>query len=377
MNAPLALAIAVTSREQADTAILADPSDKQADHFFASFSNPAAMALLMASYGKQAKEESHNSKIVATSSKKAGKKPAKLAKPKEEKPDEMAPVIDPYCPIKGTITAGDFLIACRRAGMVEVTSEETGEVRMVLDPVAKRWHERQAVSGFVGLTGEPHGTQLDRAQLEADRLLRGGTAIGAGSGDIADIRHFVRNPASFAAAHSVEGFVSGLPNGIKKLLGDLYARERIAVEQVALFESLRQMLLVNDLLGYEERLCAEFPVGHKAEEVFSEEGQVIGYRKVEVRDIVHTALLAVNGEDRFNLLDDLLAIADSLLDCIQEDINSLDGNAFSASQIAKVHSLLIGRAVPSLESCFLLLAAAREHAPTSWDAVETQALAAG
>lgn len=162
-------------------------------------------------------------------------------------------------PAAGSIDAPTFLSTLRVAGKrvavyeSDYTDNETGETFaagsprlndkgapiMVHDAKIQIADERAAIAAFVGWhMGEPHGTQLDSARRTAHAHLSKAARLEAG-GKVDGFGY--RSPEAHEAKWSAPAWVKGLPAPIAKLVAHLGGRERMAVEDLALFGKLREL----------------------------------------------------------------------------------------------------------------------------------------
>lgn len=244
---------------------------------------------------------------------------------------------EPVAPIKWVIgddltlhaqtadVAGYFLTALCRAGLVKVTNDR-GVTVEVYDPIKGRADQKFAVALFAGWTDEPHGTQLDRAVLHARFLC-------TEQGNVWAEDMGYRSPIRRHAAWSVEGYIAGMPNALRKILADVAGRERTATEEYITMTRLVECQ--SDPIEFEKRLLTL------------------------AEDEPNLAAMIRNPpapfETRAHLLDTLETLADARLDELQHDLAALYSGDLSADAIERAHAALVGRGAPTFEEGIVLM----------------------
>lgn len=236
-------------------------------------------------------------------------------------------------PATGKLSAVDFLTALRESGMVPTKDANdaerfsaTGEVLKHYDSAKARADEKEALIGFIGWTNEAHGTQLDRATLHARflRLPTGGISLPHRSWEARQAK----------ASISAEGFVAGLPRFAEKMLMDLGARERVAVEDLATSSALLDCL------------------GKPATETSAEESpNPIRFERILVKmaqedDRLAKVIRATVPAEVPGLLMMMVATAEGALAQIRADIDGID--PFSVASVEHCHKVLHSRGQPLL-----------------------------
>lgn len=234
----------------------------------------------------------------------------------------------------GSLTATSFLVALREAGLRPIldeageprVSEVTGEVLMHCDPSAEREDQKLALIGFAGWTNEAHGTQLDRAVNHARFSLLPKRGI--------SLPHRSWEKRQAKASISAAGFVSGLPHFAEKMLQDLAARERLAVEELATASALV------DCLG---KPATETSAPIDADPVRFE--RMLTKMTQDDEQLV----AAIRGTKNLpKLLNMMVVCAEGALVQIREDIDSLDGSNLTVEAIDRCHRVLAARGAPLL-----------------------------
>lgn len=279
---------------------------------------------VMAAYAKPSpKSEEKSSRTTAVNTAASAlitpKAPKGSKGPKAQK-EEKAPPIVQLAP-KGDLSAKGFITALRTAGIRQATDLD-GNLRymsngcplMVCDPIAQRADEQTAVTGFIGWTSEPHGTQLDRATLRSryDLAIKPIRALGQ------EIRMY-RDAGKHTASWSVSGFVAGLPNATAKLLQDLGARERLAVEELSAAHHLLVALAEKDAKRFETVLT-----------------------RVEKDDPIFAQVVRSHA-DQWTFLSFVETLAQARLEAIRADIDSLDGENLSPERVEAAHQAMLNR----------------------------------
>jgi hypothetical protein len=267
--------------------------------------DPAVLALLNDAYATPVpKSETREEKA---------SKPRPIKAPKGEKSEKIV-AVKQVIPVPAVQDHVLFLTYLRSAGVREVTDEVTGQIKTIHDPSEERKDQAYCVALYMGWTSEPHGTQLDRAVLHARFSLspKSGT-------------YTHRSPEMHSARWSVAGFVAGLPNATQKILGDLGARERVAVEEVATMSALYDAA-GTDAAGFERRL---------------------------LRLAKEEPNLAALIRQRPELLVTMLTVAEARLAEVRMDLDALDD--FSPAAIERAHACLLARGMPSFEEAIVLL----------------------
>lgn len=301
-------------------------------------SDPAALALLTASYAKPSSPigpisvtktaTTVGSKLITPAERKGakGKKSAKS----EEKTTRC--VIVNY-PKTGKLDAAGFLAGLRTAGKRparydvdgadpltgecwkagDVRFNAKGEPIMVWDAAEQKLDEKACMIAFCGYSsGEAHGEQLDRARRDARSRLDIEARHAAG---IFPSEHGHRSPAAYAERNEdTVGFVKGLPNPIRALGLDLCQREVIAAEELDLFGDLRELARNREHEKFSAHLLGNFPYTRGIEQhtkvvarpIVDEQGDKVkvgrklvrenrledaGYRVIEVPSVVVAPLL--------------------------------------------------------------------------------------
>lgn len=344
--------------------------------------DPAALALATAAYGRPAalqptivtvKANVDASALITPRAPKTGTRVAK-GSPAPRLGDKP---ISATCalPSKGTLGAADFLALLRVAGKRQASDETTvvddvtGEVKsvsvprvsesgtpiMIHDTIAQRLDERAAVSAFVGWDlSQPHGTQLDSAVRLAQGIMRKMARLAAGE-QAEQYTH--RDPAAHSAKWSVAGFVKGLPAPVTKMLADLVARERLAVNDEVTFANLRKFVQEGDRCGFDRLVTKEFPTTQGVKPILNEEGKEVGYEHVEVPNPIGAKIAATRTDlpQLMVLLASLEMLAHARLEAIRNDIAGLDSEAPTAAQIEAAHRAMLGRGASTIEEGIALL----------------------
>jgi len=128
--------------------------------------------------------------------------------------------------------------------------------------------------------------------------------------------------------------VAGRPNALAKLVSDLEGRERLAVSDKITFVNLREHVMKNELDAYTKRLAAEFPSTVALRETLNENGDVVGYEKVEIKNPIAASLhgLPWRSEKLINALASLQALAEARLEAIRADKTGVDVDVETAYQ---------------------------------------------
>lgn len=326
---------------------------------------------------------------------KKGEKSDKPAKePSERKmtvAEECAKVFPVDCMEPGTFEPEEFLRMLQDAGKrpardsegkLVYYTDETGAtkigadgepvVKMVIDSVAERADIRFAIAGYCGLTSEPQGVQLDRARREAKR---GHIFDSKGKplprGIEIDYAPF-RDPQAHADKWSVEAYVAGLPNHYLALLGDLEARERLAVDEVITFQNLLDSFGADPkstdprerarARKYAEIVRREFPDGaeaysemvpkldRKGSPVTDDNGAPVLVEKKMARRVDHPIAAALKTVQNVPaLLSGLLRIAHERTEVIRADLDALESN-LSPQSIAQAREIIMSRGAPVFET---------------------------
>lgn len=142
------------------------------------------------------------------------------AKPKKEKKAFKAPSDNGVKPIRmvpaplailGSLDAEGFILALRGAGKIHKANDK-GVMVAMHDPNKAVLDQKIAIAAYLGYDlNKAHGTQLDQARQKAQFTLR------PSKGDS-------------RVAHTVAGFVAGMPDSRAKQITDLQARIRVATE---------------------------------------------------------------------------------------------------------------------------------------------------
>lgn len=211
---------------------------------------------------------------------------------------------------------------------------------------------------------EAHGCQLDQARMLANTDIRrtlGGTVMHRDfhySGlrgetvtvtnvitrsGIAPAAHPWRSPESHAATWSAAGFVAGCPLPIRKILGDLYARERLATAEMITLGKLQELVVDGDKEGYEKLISAEYQSSKEMEIVYGADGITVeSYTTVQKEHPVVQALRRESGSSLLDGLAKLEAFAGARLAVIQKDIDGLNGKP-SADTVERVYAAMLTR----------------------------------
>jgi hypothetical protein len=249
-------------------------------------SDPAATALLMASYAKTPNPIGATSTTVTanvqgstliTPAERKGRKGRKAKS--ADKAEKAAPrAVNVNIPCTGGLDAAGILTALRVAGKrparyeIDTTDPITGEVHaagslrlnqkgepiMVWDSSEQKKDERASLIAFCGYaSGEPHGAQLDAARRDAHAKLN--IEARRDEGFPAPIRAHRSADAYAARQEGTTGFVKGMPNPIRALGLDLCQREVIAAEELDLFADLRAHVLAGEHVEFSAKLLGNFP----------------------------------------------------------------------------------------------------------------------
>lgn len=301
-------------------------------------------------------------------------------------------VKDCSLPKGGTFSPTEFLAALRVAGMRQAVDTVTGEFqfmrngepRMVCDDGCKRDDERSAIAGYLGYDmADLHGTQLDRCTMIARRAIQVEQEKLAGTHRVAEHPH--RSYLAHAAKWSMLGFVAGLPKPVEKLLMDLGARERLALEDVIMFSKLR------DLVGEPEtfalraedfakalnkaypdgQVCVTAPMVDEAGDPVMEKtgvmlpkvvnGEIVeepemrqatALRKQVSINPIKAKILSAQAESPA-ALEMLLAVLEAhssaRLEAIRADAAQIDSDTPTPAQILSAHEAMLKRGMPAFE----------------------------
>jgi hypothetical protein len=218
---------------------------------------------------------------------------------------------------------------------------------------------------------EAHGAQLDTARSLAQTDMRrtmGGTVTRrpfhytglhgepvtmtnvityAG---VVPAAHAWRSPESHSAQWSASGFVAGCPKPIRKILGDLCARERLAAAELLNFGKLQEFVLNDDQDSYDKLIAAEYPLSKEMEPIFAKDGITVeSFTVVQKENPVVIALKREKGSSLLDALSKLEAFAGARLAEIQKDIDGLDGKP-DTDTVERVYAAMLNRgSLPTLE----------------------------
>lgn len=257
-----------------------------------------------------------------------------------------------YLPTQNTLSAAAFLVAMRQVGkrpsvhIQDTTDPITGEVYaagsihlndkgapiLVHDDKMQIVDEQANIAAFCGYDlSVPHGTQLDNAHRLAHSALARTRRQESG---VKVIHTAHRSPEAHQAKWSAAGYVAGVPNALRKLVADLEGRERLAVSDVCTFTNLRAAVTGNEREAYDKLLTKEFPSTTALRETRNENGDVVGYEKVEVKNPIAASLdgLTWRGEKLINVLGSLQALAEARLEAIRADKTGVDVDASKAHE---------------------------------------------
>jgi len=279
------------------------------DSLFDLISDPAILAAINAAYSQTAPIQKHKATHVSV---------PKIKKEKEQKRKPSYDVTYIIPPPVGPQDHAAFLAALREAGYCEVISDITGLIQRVHDPIKERQDQRDAIALYQGWTDEALGTQLDRAVCHARfSLLPKGESYSH------------RSSEQHAAKWSVEGFVSGLPNAMNKVLADLAARERTCVEELSNMTVLAEAAST-DPITYERRLASL------------------------AKDDPGVAALI---KQRPELLPTLVKLAEARLAEVQADLDSMysEDGSVSVETIERAHRVLSERGMPTFQEAISML----------------------
>lgn len=287
--------------------------------------NPDLLARLADAYGKTeiplapivtSSPNVHGSAaLVSPAHRKAALKAKKLPE---------APIL-PELPQKGSIDALQFLALLRIAGM---RPSAANPKVMVRDDIAARQDQRSAIAAFIGFDWqEPLGTQLDRATDKATYLIKKAAQKPEEQSEV--FEH--RSPMAHVLKWSVAGFVAGLPNAISKLLGDLAARERLAVDEATMFSNMIDAI--------------------------DQQDSALFFKLVASLEKSNPTLVSALRQEKQvrRMLSQLHALSVVRLENIREDIAGLDGEHPTPEQIQRAHACMMKRGATSIEQDLVLL----------------------
>ncbi len=373
-----------------DTSISPLKSTKFAD-LSADELTAAVLKMVQEAYGKKPKASPIS--ITRTASMNGitmgAKKETKLSQKKREAAEQKAltqPKYEgPSCRPTGA-TAATFIAAMLIAGK---ESAPYNENLTILNTAKEKLDQKAAVTSFCGYETTcqvlTHAQQTDAARWLARFLVEQQALKDNGT-------HQISEPVHTAHASqlrwTVAGFVAGLPNATRKLLGDLHARERLAQDEVNLFGELvntcekRTGLLatvedtdwraekIEDLdLAFHNFLNRSYPITdgvdigenveksikmEKGKPVMDDAGKPViietivpTYTRVKRRDSVGAAIAnASDWDQKHTLLINLEGVAIERLESIRREIDDLEGSELSVVQIGRVHASMLQRGAP-------------------------------
>ena len=164
---------------------------------------------------KESKEKAPSKLAIRRAAEKAAKEAAKIP---SQKPMVIGGLsVGVVAPHPGTLDARSFLAARRAAFSAK------GTVQVPFLPSKSRDAQIVAIAAFRGYNPREHfGIQDFQARMEANRQLRNSSDQSS---------PLYREEKS--TARQVKGYVPGMPDNHGKMLRDLKARERLAVEEIA------------------------------------------------------------------------------------------------------------------------------------------------
>lgn len=214
--------------------------------------DPSVLAAYAKQYEKPIQGETITVRLISDKPAKPIKAPrepkvAKVKAPKGKTSTATAKV-DPTLPIVGTIDAVGFSMQIASAGKRLVEREVKG-IKLTLPSymgdIVRRDDEILAIAAFVGYDRrQPHGTQLDNARSRARFAICPELPIGYHRG----------------TRPTLDGFISGMPDGARKVVLDLLAREKFAADGIADQEAKAHLATETQARAEARALAASFAV---------------------------------------------------------------------------------------------------------------------
>jgi hypothetical protein len=239
------------------------------------------------------------------------------------------------------------------------------------DPIKGRKDEQDAIRSFIGyLPSLAHGVQLDRARLYAHQLLRRQERKDVGIVLNTELSH--RSPTANSARWSAAGYVAGIPHHMGKLIQDLEARERIARDDIMIFDALisyvgsesvdadtgEVIVTGTNLPAFRRVLTNEFPSLVSKMPILLEDPE--GNQKKAGSTVVTTVhpiaaeiLSSASRKDLRAKLASFRALAESRYDAIQADLQNV-GTIPTFEAIERAQAAIAGRGSPIIEEAIVL-----------------------